>query len=461
VKTIDSECWNTARRFANQPELALPRLGFGFSSALDGNLTQDGLWTYEWNADEVRSTEMAKPRRGEKRRVPYGRSDEQNRLVAMESRSDLPASVTRQRLEFAYDSRSRRIEKTVKEYDSGTSTWTSTAQIKFLYDGWNLLAEYDALNSDTMIRSHVWGLDLSGTPQGVGGVGGLLWSSHLSDDYAPGFDANGNIIVWVDLSDGSLAGTAEYGAFGETLALSGVSADLPFGFSTKYEDFESALLYYGYRFYSPGTGRWPNRDPIGIDGGLNEYGMLNNDPLNWVDLYGLKQYNLKYDLAPSASFLTGAKSATGFSDIMADVESKIDKKYSEDGEDPCNCIESIKIGGHGGPGLFFGDGDSMSNDNTISNHDFNNHNRIKGRGENQRANHTHQNVAFMNQLAAYMCKGGTIEIIACELCAGDEGDEFTGHMEDIFGEGNFKGYDEPVKWGPFGVSEHPNKEPKK
>ncbi|NBB80324.1 MAG: hypothetical protein GVY36_12920, partial [Verrucomicrobia bacterium] len=208
---------------------------------------------------------------------------------AMESRTDLPASVARQRLEFAYDSRSRRIQKTVQAYDSGTSSWTTTAQIKFLYDGWNLLAEYDAMNSDAVIRSHVWGLDLSGTPQGVGGVGGLLWSSQSGADYAPGFDANGNIIAWIDLSGGSLSGTAEYGAFGETLVQSGVSAGLPFGFSTKYEDFETGLFYYGFRYYSPNKGRWLGRDKIEESGGINLFAMLDNDSVNGVDYLGMGQ----------------------------------------------------------------------------------------------------------------------------------------------------------------------------
>ena len=182
----------------------IPETPETFTYDLDGNLTQDGLWNYEWDAE--------------------------NRLVVMETRIDLPNSVTRKRLEFAYDSRSRRILKTVKEYNSGASSWTTASQTKFLYDGWNLLAEYDALNSDVLIRSHVWGVDLSNTPQGVGGVGGLLWSIQSGTSYAPGFDANGNIVSWVNLSDGALVGSAEYGAFGERLVLNGLSVDLPFGF---------------------------------------------------------------------------------------------------------------------------------------------------------------------------------------------------------------------------------------
>lgn len=34
---------------------------------------------------------------------------------------------------------------------------------------------------------------------------------------------------------------------------------------------------YGYRYYDPVTGRWPSRDPIGEQGGVNLYGFVGND----------------------------------------------------------------------------------------------------------------------------------------------------------------------------------------
>jgi bacterioferritin-associated ferredoxin len=34
------------------------------------------------------------------------------------------------------------------------------------------------------------------------------------------------------------------------------------------------------------TGRWPSRDPIEEEGGLNLYGFVGNDALNWVDMLG-------------------------------------------------------------------------------------------------------------------------------------------------------------------------------
>lgn len=44
---------------------------------------------------------------------------------------------------------------------------------------------------------------------------------------------------------------------------------------------------YGYRYYDPVTGRWPSRDPIEEEGGLNLYGFLDNDGVNWWDLLGM------------------------------------------------------------------------------------------------------------------------------------------------------------------------------
>jgi RHS repeat-associated protein len=61
----------------------------------------------------------------------------------------------------------------------------------------------------------------------------------------------------------------------------------PFRFSTKYQDDETDLLYYGYRYYSASMGRWFSRDPIGERGGINLYGYCGNDPADNVDTIGL------------------------------------------------------------------------------------------------------------------------------------------------------------------------------
>jgi RHS repeat-associated protein len=57
--------------------------------------------------------------------------------------------------------------------------------------------------------------------------------------------------------------------------------------SPKTRAFEGVVMYYGYRFYDPETGRWPSRDPIEERGGLNLYGFVGNDGVNWWDKLGL------------------------------------------------------------------------------------------------------------------------------------------------------------------------------
>ena len=60
-----------------------------------------------------------------------------------------------------------------------------------------------------------------------------------------------------------------------------------FRFSTKYQDDETDLLYYGYRYYNASTGRWMSRDLVGEQGGQNLYGFVVNDSISGVDPLGL------------------------------------------------------------------------------------------------------------------------------------------------------------------------------
>lgn len=57
----------------------------------------------------------------------------------------------------------------------------------------------------------------------------------------------------------------------------------PFRFSTKYQDDETDLLYYGYRHYNASTGRWLSRDPDKRQENL--YCFVGNTP--GIDYLGL------------------------------------------------------------------------------------------------------------------------------------------------------------------------------
>jgi RHS repeat-associated protein len=79
----------------------------------------------------------------------------------------------------------------------------------------------------------------------------------------------------------------EYGPFGELLRISGSAPDsTPFGYSTKYTDGESGLVYYGNRIYSPKIGSWSSRDPMGDLVCHNLYQFVFGDPISFVDVLG-------------------------------------------------------------------------------------------------------------------------------------------------------------------------------
>ena len=114
--------------------------------------------------------------------------------------------------------------------------------------------------TNAVVRSYAWGLDLSGTEQGAGGIGGLLWVNLLQ---ASNTQARGSHFVAFD-GNGNVAAQYEYNAFGEVIRATGPVAKLnPLQFSTKYHDAEAGLLYYSARYYSLSLQRFLSPDPLG------------------------------------------------------------------------------------------------------------------------------------------------------------------------------------------------------
>lgn len=204
---------------------------------LDGNLISDGgSWTYSWNGE--------------------------NRLKTASN-----GSTT---IEFLYDYQGRLVKK-----DDGTIIEV------YLYDGWNRIAKHTINSSFLILNSsfNLWGLDLSGTQQAAGGVGGLLKEGSLY----PTYDANGNILQKLD-GNGATVMNVAYDPFGTMISGTLVGE---YGFSTKPFINGPDWYYYGFRYYDPQTGRWPSRDPLGEGGGLNLFAFLTNSTVNEWDLLGL------------------------------------------------------------------------------------------------------------------------------------------------------------------------------
>jgi RHS repeat-associated protein len=54
---------------------------------------------------------------------------------------------------------------------------------------------------------------------------------------------------------------------------------------------ENRVQISGYRYYSPRLGRWITRDPIGEDGGFGLYVCVSNDPIGYIDPFGMQRRN--------------------------------------------------------------------------------------------------------------------------------------------------------------------------
>ena len=141
---------------------------------------------------------------------------------------------------FQYDYMGRRFSKIVE----GVTTNL------LYYDGWNLVAE----KSGGETTHHIWGLDLSGSMQGAGGIGGLLGTYTDSNMYFACADGNGNVTDYTDATGTNVVAHYVYGAYGEILDSSGEKVDdFNILFSSKYLDRETAvpgcpgMYYYGYR----------------------------------------------------------------------------------------------------------------------------------------------------------------------------------------------------------------------
>ena len=269
ISIVATDSADPAKRTESTRTVQLPATNpVAFTYDLNGNMLTDGQWTYTWN--------------------------DENRMVSAQEAPNVGGASAR-RLLFSYDGQGRRRTKKVQSWDPPTEDWALNTEHLFLYDGWNLICEVVTDHTQAPVeettKSYVWGLDLSQTLQGAGGVGGLLSvnvGGAVPAANFPCYDGNGNIVALVDSSDATVAAEYDYAPFGTTVKATGPAAeDNVWRFSTKYHDTETGLVYYGLRSYSPQLGRWMNRDPIGEAGGANLYSCVANSPVLRVDVYGL------------------------------------------------------------------------------------------------------------------------------------------------------------------------------
>jgi RHS repeat-associated protein len=192
------------------------------------------------------------------------------------------------RTTLAYDGLGRRRVR--REFTWTNSAWRLTNEVRYLYDGGLVLQERDSNNTPRL--TYTRGLDLSGTLQGAGGIGGLLGmttpTGTTNAHYFYHADGSGNVLALVDAA-GTVQARYGYEPFGRLFWQSGPLTNLNrLRFASKEMHPSSGLYDFGARWYDPFLQRWLTEDPLGEAGGLNLYRFAANDPINQVDPYGLK-----------------------------------------------------------------------------------------------------------------------------------------------------------------------------
>lgn len=149
----------------------------------------------------------------------------------------------------------------------------ATADIQYLYDGNRLVGTYDG--NGNLVRRFVHG---PGVDEPLVGLKSNGERRHMHAD------ERGSLIGNSDESAGLLTAHT-YDDYGASPTVAG-----PFGYTGQMNLSEIGLHSYKARMYHPGLGRFMQADPIGYGDGINMYGYVGGDPVNFRDPSGMCEY---------------------------------------------------------------------------------------------------------------------------------------------------------------------------
>ena len=217
-------------------------------------LTADAIYTYQYddNGNLIKKTLLTT---GSFTQYTY---DAENRLTQVEdfaAGNPTPAFTST----YRYDGLGRRIEK------------VANGQTKrYIYDGEDILLEYDGANVLQARYTHGPGID---EPIAVTKAGSTFYYHQ---------DGLGTVTELTDIN-GAVAKAYAYDTYGNILESPGV-VEQPYTYTGREFDAESGLLYYRARSYDPVTGRFLQKDPTGFaSGDPNLYTYVEGNPLNLTD----------------------------------------------------------------------------------------------------------------------------------------------------------------------------------
>ncbi|MBI4845972.1 MAG: hypothetical protein HY810_05820, partial [Candidatus Omnitrophica bacterium] len=177
------------------------------------------------------------------------------------------------------------VDKSINIFKSYELSTTS-----YVYDGDQIVAEYDG--SGSLIRKYVYG-------QGIDEPICMETSNQLPvTRYYYHADGLGSIVALTDEA-GNVAESYEYDAYGNIVIYDQTLTPIPqslFGnsymFTGRQFDSETGLYYYRARMYNVELGRFLQTDPVGYLVSMNLYSYCLNNPLYWIDPYGLDIWHI-------------------------------------------------------------------------------------------------------------------------------------------------------------------------
>jgi RHS repeat-associated protein len=173
-----------------------------------------------------------------------------------------------QNVVYKYDALGRRSERNV----NNSTSWT-----KFTYDGQDVILDQ---NSDGTSVTYLNGAGIDNKiRQTVNGQAQYFLSDHLGSTNAL-TDATGTVIS-----------STNYDSFGNA---TNSSFPTRYQFTGREFDDLTGLHYYRARFYDANLGRFISEDPIGLNGGINPFVYVKNNPLFYKDPLGLTENPFYY-----------------------------------------------------------------------------------------------------------------------------------------------------------------------
>jgi RHS repeat-associated protein len=159
-----------------------------------------------------------------------------------------------------------------------------TSAERYVYNGNQVAADLDA--NGNLLRTYTWGPGIDNM------LSMTVHGASVTNTYYALKDQQNSVMAMVDAS-GNVVESYVYDAYGRTKIFDSNGSELTrsavgnrYMWQGREFDATTGLYFFRARWYSPETGRWISKDPIGISGGLNIYAFCANNPVNFIDPVG-------------------------------------------------------------------------------------------------------------------------------------------------------------------------------